>query len=300
MHHKNFIKGLSDEQRQGFTRKNNHNGVIRLTVWLGIVTILILSIYQAGPSSLFLMLPLGIMLVFLFTLMHETTHKTAFANAQLNRVIAACCGVLIVLPPRWFKAFHCEHHRHTQDGLKDPERLYAKPVTLAQYLKAMSGLPVSISLFSKLVSHASGRCKDDFVVVADKKTIRIEAQLMLLFYSALLLVSIAIGSMLLLIVWVIPLLLGQPFLRAFLLAEHNGCANSDNMFDNTRTTITNPVIRFISWNMSYHTEHHVLPSVPFHQLTRFHSLTAPHLKVVQNGYWRYHLSVINSFKQKKP
>ena len=34
----------------------------------------------------------------------------------------------------------------------------------------------------------------------------------------------------------------------------------------------NPVHRFLYWNMNYHTEHHMFPLVPYHQLPRLHAL----------------------------
>ena len=41
---------------------------------------------------------------------------------------------------------------------------------------------------------------------------------------------------------------------------------------NTRTIHLNPVLRFLYWNMSYNIEHHICPTVPFHQLTKLHAL----------------------------
>ena len=75
-----------------------------------------------------------------------------------------------------------------------------------------------------------------------------------------------------LIYWVMPMLLGQPFLRLYLLAEHGGCPKVRDMLANTRTTKTTALVRFLAWNMPYHTEHHVYPAVPFHRLPEAHDL----------------------------
>ena len=64
-------------------------------------------------------------------------------------------------------------------------------------------------------------------------------------------------------------LLGQPFLRAYLLAEHARCPHVANMLENTRTTFTTALVRLIAWNMPFHAEHHAYPAVPFHKLPRF-------------------------------
>ena len=72
------------------------------------------------------------------------------------------------------------------------------------------------------------------------------------------------------------------------MAEHTGCANGPDMIANTRTTLTNPVIRLIAWNMPYHTEHHVYPSVPFHALPVLHAEMKPYIQVMGPGYIGVH------------
>ena len=93
-----------------------------------------------------------------------------------------------------------------------------------------------------------------------------------------------VWSPVLLWVWVVPVLLGQPFLRLYLLAEHGDCPRVANMFQNTRTTFTNRIVRFLAWNMPYHVEHHVWPAVPFHRLPEVHGLMREELQVTADGY----------------
>jgi len=73
-------------------------------------------------------------------------------------------------------------------------------------------------------------------------------------------------------------------LRLYLLAEHGRCAFVANMFENTRTTYTNRIIRFLAWNMPYHVEHHTLPQVPFHKLPELHDLMDGRHVVTSDGY----------------
>ena len=40
------------------------------------------------------------------------------------------------------------------------------------------------------------------------------------------------------------------------------------MLENSRTTYTNALVRFLAWNMPFHAEHHAWPSIPFHALPR--------------------------------
>ena len=84
--------------------------------------------------------------------------------------------------------------------------------------------------------------------------------------------------------WIVPALLGQPFLRLYLLAEHGDCPRVANMLANSRTTLTGPVVRFLAWNMPYHTEHHSWPQVPFHHLPAVHARLRDHLQNTSPGY----------------
>jgi fatty acid desaturase len=83
--------------------------------------------------------------------------------------------------------------------------------------------------------------------------------------------------------WLFPVILAQPLLRAILLAEHTGCSEDANGLTNTRTTLTSWPVRFLMWNMPYHAEHHLYPSIPFHALPRAH---------VDPGYRAVHRGVI--------
>jgi len=110
---------------------------------------------------------------------------------------------------------------------------------------------------------------------------------MLAMYCALAGVSIYTGWSQLVFVWLLPALVGQPFLRIFLLAEHGHCALVENVFDNTRTTYTLRVVRMFAWNMPFHAEHHAYPSVPFFRLPELHELMQKYLVEKEKGYIRF-------------
>jgi fatty acid desaturase len=96
--------------------------------------------------------------------------------------------------------------------------------------------------------------------------------------------------------WIGPQLLGQPFLRLYLLTEHTMCSEDDNGLTNTRTTLTNGLVRLLMWNMSYHAEHHLYPSIPFHRLPAAHEALRSRLGVIQNGYRRWHAGFIRTLR----
>lgn len=292
--HKALIAALSDARREELLARSDAPGLRQLALHWGAILItggLILLEAPFWP----LLIPLqGILIVFLFTALHETIHKTAFKTLAVNKLVATVSGFLLILPPDWFRYFHFAHHRHTNDPARDPELETPKPDNLGSYLWYLSGLPVWASHLRTLVTNAMGRNSDSFVPPKGTMKIRQEARLFLALYAALAADSLALQSDALIWVWLLPALVGQPFLRAYLLAEHSGCPQIADMLANSRTTFTSAFVRFLAWNMPYHAEHHAFPAVPFHKLGAFHALTAPHLKVTEQGYRRFHLKLFSS------
>ncbi len=220
--------------------------------------------------------------MFLFTLEHECTHRTPFRSRWINEVVGHGCGVVLLLPFRWFRAFHLAHHRWTNLPGQDPELDGGKPETLRDWLVHVSGIPywrAEVVLIGRL---ATGGPVGAYVAEGAIAGVRREARVMIGLY-ALAGLSL-VWSPILLWVWVVPVLIGQPALRLYLLAEHGDCPLVADMFLNTRTTLTTAAVRFLAWNMPYHTEHHVWPTVPFHRLPALHGLLRDHLGVTADGY----------------
>ena len=136
-------------------------------------------------------------------------------------------------------------------------------------------------------------CDRQDAFIADKKVsaIRNEARIHLLIYFSLLSASLWFGSWVLVKYWILPLLLGQPFLRAFLLAEHTLCLEQPDMVKNTRTTLTNAVVRTLCWNMNYHVEHHAFPAIPFFRLADTHGYIRDEIAFLDRGYLSVHQQI---------
>lgn len=234
------------------------------------------------------MLAHGAVLSFLFCPLHEAVHETAFRRRWLSRSVARAIGVLLLLPARWFRLYHLAHHRFTQDPDRDPELAGAVPLGLGGYLLRVSGLPYWRDAVAGLLRHAAGAVDARFVPPRERPAIVREARAHVAVYAAVAAASIAAGSPLALLLWVGPALLGQPALRLVLLAEHTGCPRVARMLENTRTTLTAAPVRFLTWNMSFHAEHHAHPGVPFHALPRLHARLAGGHGVLCRGYRRFH------------
>jgi fatty acid desaturase len=240
----------------------------------------------------------GVVLIFLFTPLHECIHRTAFKTRALNEAVAFVIGVLIILPREYFRAFHFAHHRFTQDPARDPELSAPKPTNLRQWLWHVSGVPYWIAQARGAVEHALGRAPETFYKDGNQRGAVIrEARIVLALYALVFIASLATGSAAALLYWVIPALLGQPALRLYLMAEHGLCPLVPEMLENTRTTYTNPLMRALAWNMPYHAEHHAYPAVPFHRLAEVNHAIGARLKVTTPGYIEVQRQILHSYRR---
>ena len=264
---------------RGLIHLAGHVGLIGLCLWGNMAS--------EGALRWLAMAGQGIAMVFLFTAMHECSHATAFRSRWLNRLVGSIAGLVLLIAPRWFFYFHQDHHKFTQDPDRDPELASPKPHGLGGYLLYLSGIPFWTGNLRVLIGNAVARRSDDYVPAAARPAVMREAWLMLAAWMVAGTVLAAFG-------WLVPylllpLLLGQPFLRAYLLAEHAGCAEGDgNMLENSRTLLTTLPVRFLAWNMPFHAEHHSFPAVPFHALPRLHRVMKGEITHLETGYLGFH------------
>ncbi|WP_306151371.1 fatty acid desaturase [Roseovarius sp. MMSF_3281] len=286
MDHKTLVSTIQTEDLARLNARSDAPGLRHLAGHSALIVGFAIWIAMGWPLWQLALLGQGVAICFLFTLEHEATHKTPFATAWLNEWVGRITGFLILNPFEWFRYFHLAHHRHTNIPDKDPELLSgAKPETWPAYLTHISGLPYWWGMARQTLGNVLGHDPGDYTPKRAHARIRFEACVMLAGYALCVLTLLV--TPLLFWVWILPCLLGQPFLRLYLLAEHGRCAFVANMLENTRTTFTNRVVRFLAWNMPYHVEHHSLPQVPFHQLPALHEHMKGHHRVTADGYARF-------------
>ncbi|MEM8614696.1 MAG: fatty acid desaturase [Cyanobacteria bacterium P01_H01_bin.105] len=278
--------------------RTNLAGALRL---LSHVAVLGVSGYLWGHTNSWLKLPAllvyGIGLALMFCPTHECVHRTAFVNSKVNDVIGWGAGLLSFYNSTFYRYYHKWHHRYTQIPGKDPELDDPKPETLGQYWWRLSGIPW---WRSKVIGHfkvAFGQLKDCYFLPQSSYTDVISStRLQLGTYLAIALLSATLGHPWFIVTyWLLPLAVGQPFLRFFLIAEHTGCTDDNNYLTNTRTTLTLWPLRFLMWNMPYHAEHHLYPSIPFHALPTAHQSLKQHFARIESGYVQVNRSIMAAF-----
>ena len=290
-------KILAVRELKALNVRSNLAGFVRFALHMAVLGI---SGFVWGNAPGWLRLPgllvYGISLAMMFCPTHECVHRTAFANATVNDVIAWWAGLLSFYNSTFYRYYHKWHHRYTQIAGKDPELDDPSPKNWRQYLWRMSGIPW---WRDKVLGHgkvALGQLEACYYLPesAHADVIR-STRLQLGTYAIITLATAAVGHPLFIVTyWLLPLAVGQPFLRFFLIAEHTGCSGDNNPLTNTRTTLTLWPLKLMMWNIPYHAEHHLYPLIPFHALPKAHQDLKEHLEQVDPGYLRVNRDIVTS------
>ena len=288
---------LPRKQLKTLMKRSDNPALIRLVIWFLLVGLTGSLVWLAMGTwwLIVAMMVHGIVLVHHFSLQHECTHNTAFKSIWLNNVVGYYCGFVIMLPLRFFRYEHTDHHTYTHLHGRDPE-LIEMPISLRQYLTYISSIPYWKLQFTSMARKVAGRLTEEekrFLPEIERPKIILEARVMTAGYALIVLAMVAFQWTAPIWYWWLPVLLGEPFMRAIRMTEHVGRPNVSDMTENTRTNLVSAPMRFLCWNMNYHAEHHYAPSVPFHALPRLHEEIKDRVYVEAGGYWRAHVDILS-------
>ncbi|PSN19952.1 fatty acid desaturase [filamentous cyanobacterium CCP5] len=289
---------LPADDLKRLNERSNRQGLLQLGAHLSIMAV---SGYLWATQPWAIAIPAlviyGFSLATMFAAMHEATHRTAFANNQLNDAVGWFAGLLSFYSGTFYRRYHKWHHRYTQIPGKDPELEDPKPTTRGEYLWQVSGIPWWIGKVKNHWRLATGQFENmPYIPEATYGEMQRSIWLQLGVYGVAIAASAIAGKPWFFTYWLLPLAVGQPFLRMILLAEHTGCTHEDNPLTNTRTTLTNGLVRVLMWNMPYHAEHHLYPSMPFYRLPEAHDQLVENFAYVVPGYAHFNRDLVTSLQ----
>jgi fatty acid desaturase len=169
---------------------------------------------------------------------------------------------------------HTRHHTETIMVGLDPEIQVMRPADLRRVVLDFFWIPDAVQMFKAMISHALGRpTKEarDFVPQSEWGKMFFWSRFYLALYALMIVWAVAIRSWLPILFFPLARFYGGWLHQIFSLTQHAGLAEDvrDHRL-NTRTVQMNPVFRFLYFNMNYHIEHHMFPTVPFHALPDLH------------------------------
>jgi fatty acid desaturase len=257
------LKSLSvKSDAHGFLQLGSHVGAV-------VVSGTAVALTWGTPWVVPIFIVHGILLNFLYAGQHELSHWTVFKTQGLNEFFGRLFGFVLLYPRDFDQVQHFAHHRYTQNWERDGE--LARPrYTLHSYILWMLGPTYWYTRLRRIVRFAAGVVSEPYIPASRKPTMVREARWHLAGYALIAAVSVIGRSWLALEVWLLPMLLLKPVHQLQNTIEHLGLPHVDTITSNTRSTRTNAVMRWVGWNMQYHTAHHAFPGVPCYRLSELH------------------------------
>jgi fatty acid desaturase len=212
----------------------------------------------------------GLLINYLYAPTHECDHHTAFKSPWLNLWVGRVCGFLMFNPSEHHRWSHYTHHRNTQDWEKDTELERAPFQNAGEFAIYMSGLPLVKGKLMGIARHAFVGSDEWYMTAPQRSRVVRAARWHVVGYVIAAASAIAFQSWWVLYFWWGPFVLMR---WSYMLqggAEHTFLTHAPNTLLNTRTFTTNAFMRWVNWNMTYHTVHHTFPSVPFYRLPDLH------------------------------
>ena len=241
---------------------------------------------------------LGVLINFLYAGQHELSHSTVFATRRLNEIWGRIIGFVMLFPRDYDQIMHFAHHQWTQDWERDGE-LVREPYTLTTYLLWLSGISYWRNRVLGIVRRARGIIIEPYIRQEEEAKVIRESRIHVGLYLAIIAVSLAFGSWAWATFWIIPMVLTKPVHQLQNTIEHLGLSHEDNILENTRSTRTNALIRWLCWQMPYHTAHHTFPSVPFWKLRDLNEKIEDKVgEVWRMGWIEFQIEVIGKLRQK--
>lgn len=231
--------------------------------------------------------------------MHELGHGTVFKTRALNAFFVRVVSFFGWNHPDMFNASHQRHHRYTLHPPDDQEVVLPVTLTVKNFVEQAICNPRGLIWVVKYSWRiAAGRIGAEggweaVCFPVDQPQLRrapiLWARCLLAGHISIALASLYFG------LWIIPVLVScAPFIGGWLFflcnnSQHVG--RHDNVPDFRlccRTILPNPVVRFLYWQMNYHTEHHMYAAVPCYNLKRLHEAIRHELPPCHGliGAWR--------------
>ncbi len=220
---------------------------------------------------------------------HESSHGTAFKSDWMNNTLYEIASFMVMRESVVWRWSHTRHHSDTIIVGRDPEIAVPRPPDIKALILSFFNWGVYFKYYRRILLHSTGKMADEektFIPESEYPKIYRRARIYVAIYAVVLAISIAIGSMLPLLLVGLTNFFGSWLMPIYGYTQHAGMA--ENVLDhrlNCRTFYTNIVHRFLYWNMNYHIEHHMFPLVPYHNLPKLHELVKDDMPPRYNSLW---------------
>ncbi len=231
---------------------------------------------------------------------HECGHGTAFRTGWLNTLVYHPASFMMLRDPTIWRWSHVRHHSDTIIVGRDPEIILARPPRLGDWIPNLLNLRSGPTAMARTVRHAFGRIADadrSFVPESELSKVAHEARVYVAIWTAVVAACVVTGGLLPLLFIVGPSFYGSWLVLILGSTQHLGLR--EDVLDhrlNSRTIHLNPVLRFLYWNMNYHCEHHMYPTVPYHALPALHDEIRDDLPEPSASLWAAYRELVPALR----
>lgn len=290
---------------RGLMRRTDRHGLLTLGLWL-LLSVATGAVVAFTRHTLWVwpaMLLYGSVLCFSYAASHECAHGTAFKTRRLNEAVFWFTSLVFIEEPLYRRYSHAEHHTNTWFNGRDPQKPYGIPLTFWQYASGTLGLSFYLDAARQLMRHSTGcftPAEREFLPASEIPKVIFNSRMMSACYAGLLLGGIAFLSPWPFILYFIPRFLGGCVVTLYINTQHMCMA--EDLCDHrltTRSIKCGWLERRLYWNMNYHIEHHLFPSVPFHALPRLNESVRDQLPPPLNGVIRANADILKAVSRQR-
>lgn len=300
---------IDRELLRALSQRSDWKGALQTLGYLGLYSATALgSAYSmlrfAAPITAGVVFIHGMVTAFMIAGVHELGHGTVFRTKALNAFFVHVLAFLGWINHRMFAVSHSRHHAFTLHPPDDLEVTLPANLAVGHFF-AQGFLNVGglWSTLKETVRIARGRFSGLWELqlfppeAPEKRKPPVSWARQLLLYHGLISVSGGVLGFTASPAWfMLPVVVTlAPFYGGWLCflctnTQHIGL--QDNVPDFRlccRTFRVNPLVRLLYWQMTYHTEHHMYPTVPCYNLGRLHTAVVGDLPPCPHGLfatWR--------------
>lgn len=285
---------------KGLMKRSDGPGLYFLAVWAGLLVVTGLTIHFGRGTGWVVpaVIAYGVVLGFAYAPSHECAHGTAFRTRWLNEAVLWISSFIWGESPTHRRFAHSHHHTYTWHWKVDAQMGYCNPVSLRTYLGDVIGLVEFLPRLKLTLRHARGRILERervYLPESQVPTLVREARILLAGYLALLAWAAIGQTWVPLLYFFIPRFAGAFGVFLFITSQH--MAMNQNVYDhrqNSRSMTNAWLSRVLYWNMNYHIEHHLYPSVPFHALPALNAAIRDQLPEPSPSLLAAHLEILRT------
>ncbi|MFM0721792.1 fatty acid desaturase [Paraburkholderia strydomiana] len=273
---------------------------LKIAIWASWITLSVYGLYRADgiASTLALQALLGAAFAHGVELQHQALHQSGFRSRGVNRFFGVLLGLPMLVCYSSYQDSHLFHHNKLgtdedseffEYGDKSERRMVAiiKNFFLinhfCEFLKHTIDALNWRVFKTKLIDRNSAKIRTEYLVMAGS------------FFGCCILAS-RVDSNLFIKCWAVPLFIFAAPIHALIeLPEHFDCArNTSNVFENTRTVITHPLMTWFTNGNNYHVEHHWIASLPIEKLATVHRQISGRIVNLSPSYRSFYLGFFSS------